>query len=48
MINNIVIRKASIQDLSSLYELMIQYIVDFYDQPAPKENELKELIPSFN
>jgi GNAT superfamily N-acetyltransferase len=44
MINNIVIRKATIQDLSSLYELMIQYIVDFYDQPAPKENELKELI----
>jgi GNAT superfamily N-acetyltransferase len=44
LINNIVIRKATIQDLSSLYELMIQYIVDFYDQPAPNENELKELI----
>jgi ribosomal protein S18 acetylase RimI-like enzyme len=42
--NNVVIRPATKQDISELYKLMIQYIVDFYKQPAPKETDLKELI----
>jgi ribosomal protein S18 acetylase RimI-like enzyme len=42
--HHLVIRQATNQDISGLYELMKQYIVDFYKQPAPKEKELKELI----
>jgi ribosomal protein S18 acetylase RimI-like enzyme len=42
--DNVVIRPAIKQDISELYELMMQYIVGFYNQPAPKENDLKGLI----
>lgn len=44
MTKNILIRSASTQDVNELYELMRQYIVDFYKQPAPKEDKLRGLI----
>jgi ribosomal protein S18 acetylase RimI-like enzyme len=44
MNHNVVIRTAMKQDVSELHELMMQYIVDFYQQPAPKEKDLKDLI----
>jgi ribosomal protein S18 acetylase RimI-like enzyme len=44
MSNGIVIRPASNQDVPELYNLMRQYIVDFYRQPEPNENDLKGLI----
>ncbi|MFD2680316.1 GNAT family N-acetyltransferase [Bacillus seohaeanensis] len=44
MSNGIVIRPASNQDVPELYNLMRQYIVDFYEQPEPNENDLKGLI----
>ncbi|WP_301335737.1 GNAT family N-acetyltransferase [Bacillus sp. FJAT-27445] len=44
MKKNIEIRPATVKDVSELYELMRQYIVDFYEQPGPEENKLKGLI----
>ncbi|WLR54198.1 GNAT family N-acetyltransferase [Mesobacillus subterraneus] len=38
------IRSAAERDIPLLYELMIQYIVDFYKKPEPNEEELKKLI----
>lgn len=40
----IVIRQASEQDIPQLKELMLAYIVDFYQQPKPSEDELIRLI----
>ena len=37
-------RPANKLDIPQLYDLMVQYIVDFYSQPQPNESELKELI----
>ena len=37
-------RPANKSDIPQLYDLMVQYIVDFYSQPQPNETELKELI----
>jgi ribosomal protein S18 acetylase RimI-like enzyme len=37
-------RAANESDISQLYDLMIQYIVDFYKQPQPNEEELKKLM----
>lgn len=33
---NIVIRKANVEDSEQIKELMLQYIVDFYQQPEPE------------
>ncbi|MBS4196260.1 GNAT family N-acetyltransferase [Lederbergia citri] len=44
MSENFIVRPASKEDVDALYKLMRQYIVDFYQQPDPKENELKDLI----
>ena len=44
MNQSIDIRPASNQDVNELYILMMQYIVDFYKQSEPNENELKGLI----
>lgn len=44
MSQEVLIRKATHQDIPELYQLMIGYIVDFYKQPKPKEEELKGLI----
>nr|WP_283249458.1 GNAT family N-acetyltransferase [Bacillus sp. FJAT-49736] len=38
------IRQATRQDINELYELMLEYIVDFYKQSKPDEAELKGLI----
>jgi ribosomal protein S18 acetylase RimI-like enzyme len=38
------IRPAEERDLSKLYHLMIQYIVDFYKKPEPNEADLKNLL----
>ena len=37
-------RPANTLDIPQLYDLMVQYIVDFYSQPQPNETELTELI----
>ncbi|WP_041580340.1 GNAT family N-acetyltransferase [Bacillus sp. 1NLA3E] len=42
--NDLLIRPVLNQEVSKLYKLMKQYIVDFYKQPEPKENELIGLI----
>lgn len=39
-----IIRPATAEDVPELYELMKQYIVDFYNQPEPPEADLKNLI----
>lgn len=39
-----VIRQASEGDVPQLKELMLKYIVDFYQQPKPNEDELVGLI----
>lgn len=44
MYDGVVIRPVSKEDVSELYKLMKQYIVDFYKQPEPKEDDLKGLI----
>jgi len=44
MSQEVFIRKATQQDITQLYPLMIEYIVDFYEQPKPKEEELKGLM----
>jgi GNAT superfamily N-acetyltransferase len=38
------IRNADERDISQIYELMLDYIVDFYKKPKPNETELKNLI----
>jgi GNAT superfamily N-acetyltransferase len=38
------IRRAEARDIPKLYDLMTQYIVDFYKKPEPNEGELKNLI----
>lgn len=42
--NDIVIRPAAAGDLNRLKELMVQYIVDFYQQPKPNDEDLVGLI----
>jgi ribosomal protein S18 acetylase RimI-like enzyme len=37
-------RKAAEMDIPQLYDLMVQYIVDFYQKPEPDESDLKNLI----
>lgn len=44
MSENLVIRPAIKEDINELYELMIQYIVDFYKKAKPAEESLKGLI----
>lgn len=44
LLNNVTIRQVNKDDISQLYGLMVQYIVDFYQRPQPVEEELKELI----
>lgn len=44
MENQIKIRQATSNDVPKLYTLMNTYIVDFYHQPKPNEDELKGLI----
>ncbi|MGN8646517.1 N-acetyltransferase family protein [Gracilibacillus sp. HCP3S3_G5_1] len=41
---NFLIREVTKEDVSELLGLMNQYIVDFYQQPQPKEDDLKQLI----
>jgi ribosomal protein S18 acetylase RimI-like enzyme len=38
------IRKANETDIPQLYDLMVQYIVGFYQKPQPNEGNLKDLI----
>lgn len=38
------VRLSNESDIPQLYDLMVQYIVDFYNQPQPNELELKKLI----
>jgi ribosomal protein S18 acetylase RimI-like enzyme len=42
--NDIVIRPAATGDVERLKELMVQYIVDFYNQPQPNDEDLVGLI----
>ncbi|WP_269432514.1 GNAT family N-acetyltransferase [Bacillus sp. FJAT-18017] len=44
MQSTIQVRQADSNDSSELYGLMREYIVDFYNQPEPSEEELKGLI----
>jgi len=44
MNQEVLIRKATHQDIPELYQLMIEYIVDFYKEPKPAEEDLKGLI----
>ena len=39
-----IIRPAAAKDIPGLHGLMKEYIVDFYKQPEPKEEDLKNLI----
>ncbi|HWO96362.1 MAG TPA: GNAT family N-acetyltransferase [Bacillus sp. (in: firmicutes)] len=41
---NVNIRLAAYEDISQLFDLMNQYIVDFYKCPRPSEDSLKGLI----
>jgi ribosomal protein S18 acetylase RimI-like enzyme len=43
-IQNVTIREVTKDDAASLYVLMRQYIVDFYQRPEPNEEDLKGLI----
>lgn len=40
----IIYRNVEERDIPELFDLMTQYIVDFYKKPAPDEKELKNLI----
>lgn len=40
----LIIRNAEERDVPLLYDLMLDYIVNFYQKPKPKETELKNLI----
>lgn len=42
--DKIIYRPSNESDIPQLYNLMIQYIVEFYKQPQPNEAELKKLI----
>ncbi|WP_075619184.1 GNAT family N-acetyltransferase [Paenisporosarcina indica] len=42
--DKIIYRPSIESDIPQLYDLMVQYIVDFYKQPQPIELELKKLI----
>lgn len=44
LLNNVTIRIVNKDDIIPLHDLMVQYIVDFYQRPQPKEEELKNLI----
>ncbi|MBS4218493.1 GNAT family N-acetyltransferase [Bacillus sp. FJAT-49711] len=44
MSGKIIVRPALNEDMNSLYMLMRQYIVDFYHQSEPNENDLRNLI----
>ncbi|OCA84192.1 GCN5 family acetyltransferase [Bacillus sp. FJAT-27225] len=44
MQNTIVVREADFKDITGLYGLMREYIVDFYNRPEPSEEDLKGLI----
>jgi ribosomal protein S18 acetylase RimI-like enzyme len=44
MMNSLCIRTAEEKDIPQLYELMLGYIVDFYQKPKPNEVDLKKLI----
>jgi GNAT superfamily N-acetyltransferase len=44
MQSTIQVRQADSKDITELYGLMREYIVDFYNQPEPSEGELKGLI----
>jgi ribosomal protein S18 acetylase RimI-like enzyme len=44
LLKNVTIRPVIKEDMAQLYELMLQYIVDFYGRPQPKEEELKKLM----
>ncbi|WP_079505557.1 GNAT family N-acetyltransferase [Mesobacillus jeotgali] len=41
---DIIFRTVEEKDIPDLYNLMLQYIVDFYKKPKPEEGELKNLI----
>lgn len=41
--NSLTFRPASESDIPQLYDLMVQYIVDFYQKPQPNESDLKNL-----
>lgn len=40
------IRKALVKDINHLHELMVEYIVDFYQRPKPADDKIQELITS--
>ncbi|CAM3884831.1 GNAT family N-acetyltransferase [Mesobacillus thioparans] len=40
----LILRNAEEKDTPELFDLMVQYIVDFYKKPMPDETELKNLI----
>ncbi len=40
----LILRNAEERDIPELFDLMVQYIVDFYKKPMPDETELKNLI----
>ncbi|MFK7696376.1 GNAT family N-acetyltransferase [Paenibacillus sp. HJGM_3] len=42
--NDVVIRAVNKEDIPQLLELMIEYIVDFYQKPKPAEESLNGLI----
>lgn len=42
--DKIIYRPSIESDIPQLYDLMVQYIVDFYKQPQPNELELKKLM----
>ncbi|MFH5181401.1 GNAT family N-acetyltransferase [Paenibacillus sp. TAB 01] len=42
--NDTVIRAVHEQDIPQLLDLMVQYIVDFYNRPMPNEQSLENLI----
>jgi len=42
--DKILYRPSIESDIPQLYDLMVEYIVDFYKQPQPNELELKKLI----
>jgi ribosomal protein S18 acetylase RimI-like enzyme len=44
ILNKITIRQATKEDQNQLYNLMVQYIVDFYQRPMPDKQELLNLV----
>ena len=41
--DSLTFRPVSESDIPQLYDLMVQYIVDFYQKPQPNESDLKNL-----